>query len=303
MSVAVPIVAVAKLCKFYGAFAALNECSLTIPEGSVFGLLGPNGAGKTTMIRCLLGYLKPTSGQASIDGVDCLKDSLQVRQRVSYLPAESKMFRLMRGTDCLDFFTSIHPRGNKSRALEIAKRLELDLRRRVAFMSTGMRQKLAISCVMSCQSRLMILDEPTANLDPTVRGEVLQLVREAKNRGTTVAFCSHVLDEIEEVCDQAAILKRGRVEKTIDISQLSYVHRIVASSGDETAKQIQQRQLQDRLLVLEHANGKIVMEAHGPLEDHLGWLATADLCAIQISRVGLRSAYDEVHSKDSGLAN
>jgi len=233
------IVSVLQLSKIYGTFAALHECSLSIQEGSVYGLLGPNGAGKTTMIRCLLGYLKPTSGNAWIDGIDCLKDSLKVRQRVSYLPAESKMFRLMRGTDCLDFFTSIHPRGDKSRALEIARRLELDLRRRVAFMSTGMRQKLAISCVMSCQSRLMILDEPTANLDPTVRGEVLQLVREAKQNGSTVAFCSHVLDEIEEVCDHAAILKRGKVEKVIDMAQLKFVHRILAKLSDGTESLLQ----------------------------------------------------------------
>ena len=222
------IVEVSKLTKQYGSFAALDGCTLSIQEGSVFGLLGPNGAGKTTMIRCLLGYLKPTSGSAFIDGVDCIRSSLQVRQRVSYLPAESKMFRLMRGKDCIEFFASIHPRGNQQLALSIAKRLELDTSRRVAFMSTGMRQKLAISCVMSCQSRLMILDEPTANLDPTVRSEVLRLVRESNGRGTTIAFCSHVLDEITEVCDHAAIMKKGKVETTINLNELKFVHRVRA---------------------------------------------------------------------------
>jgi len=107
------IVEVIELTKKYGNFAALNGCNLSIPEGTVFGLLGPNGAGKTTLIRCLMGYLRPTSGAAKADGLDCEKESLQVRQRVSYLPAETKLFRLMRGRDCIDFFAALHPRGNK----------------------------------------------------------------------------------------------------------------------------------------------------------------------------------------------
>lgn len=205
------IVEVTGLTKRYGSFAALNDCQLSVPEGSVFGLLGPNGAGKTTLIRCLMGYLRPTSGVAKADGLDCQRESLLVRQRVCYLPAETKLFRMMRGRDCIDFFSAIHPRGSKTLAMGIADRLELDLKRRVGFMSTGMRQKLAIACVLSCQCRLMILDEPTANLDPTVRTEVLKLVREANERGTTIAFCSHVLSEIEEICDHAAILKAGQV--------------------------------------------------------------------------------------------
>ena len=107
------IVEVIELTKKYGNFAALNGCNLSIPEGTVFGLLGPNGAGKTTLIRCLMGYLRPTSGAAKADGLDCENESLQVRQRVSYLPAETKLFRLMRGRDCIDFFAALHPRGNK----------------------------------------------------------------------------------------------------------------------------------------------------------------------------------------------
>ena len=98
------IVEVSQLTKRYRSFAALNDCNLSITQGTVFGLLGPNGAGKTTMIRCLMGYLKPTSGTAVVDGLNCHTHSLQVRQRVSYLPAESKLFRLMKGSDCIEFF-------------------------------------------------------------------------------------------------------------------------------------------------------------------------------------------------------
>jgi len=286
------IVEVIELTKRYGSFAALNGCNLSIPEGTVFGLLGPNGAGKTTLIRCLMGYLRPTSGTAKADGLDCENESLQVRQRVSYLPAETKLFRLMRGRDCIEFFAALHPRGNKQLALTIADRLELDIGRRVGFMSTGMRQKLAIACVMSCQCRLMILDEPTANLDPTVRGEVLKLVREANQRGTTVAFCSHVLSEIEEICDHAAILKRGQVVRTIDLSEVRFVHRIQASLQD-TESAIA---FPEAVRIVSRDATRIVIEIDGPLDDHLRWLSESKLQSIQIDSVGLTSIYESVHS-------
>jgi len=286
------IVEVIELTKRYGNFAALNGCNLSIPEGTVFGLLGPNGAGKTTLIRCLMGYLRPTSGAAKADGLDCENESLQVRQRVSYLPAETKLFRLMRGRDCIEFFAALHPRGNKQFALAIADRLELDIGRRVGFMSTGMRQKLAIACVMSCQCRLMILDEPTANLDPTVRGEVLKLVREANQRGTTVAFCSHVLSEIEEICDHAAILKRGQVVRTIDLSEVRFVHRIQAAL-EESESAIA---FPEAVRIVSRDATRIVIEIDGPLDDHLRWLSESKLQSIQIDSVGLTSIYESVHS-------
>lgn len=294
-----PIVDVTALTKRYGTFSALDACSLSIPEGSVFGLLGPNGAGKTTLIRCLLGYLRTTAGTATIDGLDCQRESLQVRQRVSYLPAETKLFRLMRGRDCIEFFSSIHPRGSRVLAMAIAERLELDTSRRVAFMSTGMRQKLAISCVMSCQSRLMILDEPTANLDPTVRSEVLKLVRESNAMGTTIAFCSHVLSEIEEICDKAAILKRGKVVRTIDLKNLSAVHRVQAkpSNGEFRLPQM------ESIRGLVSPSDRVSFEIDGPLDEHLRWLAESGLRSIQIESVGLRRIYESVHPNASILSS
>jgi len=285
------MIEVTGLTKRYGQFAALDNCCLSVVQGSVFGLLGPNGAGKTTLIRCLLGYLNPTSGIATIDGIDCQRESLLVRQRVSYLPAETKLFRLMRGADCIDFFASIHPQGNKKLGVSIAQRLELDTNRRVAFMSTGMRQKLAISCVMSCQSKLMILDEPTANLDPTVRSEVLQLVREANARGTTIAFCSHVLSEIEEICDRAAILKRGQVVSNINLEELKFVHRIHASLPSDGSVDFQNLVMRK----IKQDSKTIVMELDGPLDSHLLWLAKSGLQSIQVESVGLRSLDEGVH--------
>jgi ABC-2 type transport system ATP-binding protein len=285
------IVEVNHLVKQYGTFRALDECCLSVPEGSVFGLLGPNGAGKTTLIRSLLGYLRPTSGSAYVDGFDCARESLAVRERVSYLPAETKLFRTMRGKACIEFFASMHPRGDFARAIRIAERLQLDTSRRVAFMSTGMRQKLAISCVLSCNSRVIILDEPTANLDPNVRQEVMSLVMEAQGRGATVIFCSHVLSEIEEICDYAAFLRRGKVVESLNLTSLPTIHRISfrseASVSDLPA---------NGCVLTKTLDGKMVTEIAGDLHSQLQWLSQTQVTNLTIESIGLRSVYDRIHT-------
>src|SRR5207244_3729573 len=130
------------LTKAYRTIVALRDCSLKVEAGEVFGLLGPNGAGKTTLLRLLLGYLRPTSGWARIAGLDCHRQSVPVRRQVAYLPAEASLFPQMRGRDALRFFAEIRPGSSWQHSLALAERLELDLSRRVSYMSTGMKQKL-----------------------------------------------------------------------------------------------------------------------------------------------------------------
>ncbi|MFM8702734.1 MAG: ABC transporter ATP-binding protein, partial [Planctomycetia bacterium] len=167
------------LTKRYGGFTALDGCSLSVPEGAIFGLLGPNGAGKTTLLRLLMGYITPTAGAATVAGFDCVRESLEVRARTAYLPGESRLFRRMNGHRVLDFFAGLRPGCRREVAAAVARRLDLDCSRQVARMSTGMRQKLALAVVLAMETPLVILDEPTANLDPTARAEVLELVLEA----------------------------------------------------------------------------------------------------------------------------
>ena len=216
------------LTKRYRELAALDDCTFGVARGEIFGLLGPNGAGKTTLLRLLLGYLRPTSGQALIDGLDCYRQSVRVRHAVSYLPGEARLFRSMRGRQVLKFFAEIRPEGNLQRSIELAERLELDLSRRVAYMSTGMRQKLALAATLAAETPLVILDEPTSNLDPTVRGIVLDLVSDARRQGRTVVFSSHVLSEVEAVCDRVAFLRSGRLVHTQVMAELRRRHRIRA---------------------------------------------------------------------------
>lgn len=276
-----------------GLVKALDQCTLAVPVGEVFGLLGPNGAGKTTLIRTLLGYLKPTHGSATIHGLDCRTQSVAVRRFVGYLPAEAKLFRSMRGRDVLTFFAHMHPLGSVTRSLKLAERLQLDLSRRVAFMSTGMRQKLALATVLGCDSPLLILDEPTANLDPSVRQEILLLIREAHEQGRTVLFCSHVLQEIEEVCGWAAIMRQGSVVHTVEIAKLKATHRISATSSGPLA-------IPESCRLFAQQGDRWSFDFSGSLETLLPWLSQAGLREVRIEPVGLRSLYEEYHQVKRG---
>jgi ABC-2 type transport system ATP-binding protein len=280
------------LTKTYGAVTALAQCSLAVERGEVFGLLGPNGSGKTTLLRLLMGFLRPTAGWATIDGLDCYRKSVDVHARVSYLPGEPRLFRRLRGRDILRFFSGVRPNSDLERAHSIADRLELDLTRQVANSSTGMRQKLAFAAVMAADSPLCILDEPTSSLDPTARREVLKLVREARERGRTVVFSSHVLSEVEEVCDRVAVLRKGELVHTQVMADLRRRHRIRATLRGSVPP------LPDHLAGLSlrnGADGQLEIETPDELAPLLGWLAALPLVEVQIEPLGLKAVYDQFH--------
>jgi ABC-2 type transport system ATP-binding protein len=287
-----PFVETRDLTKRFGSFTALDGCSLSVHRGEVFGLLGPNGAGKSTLIRLILGFLNPTSGSATVDGLDCTLQQVNVHRLISYLPGDARLFRMMRGRQVLKFFCDMRNSADYPRALVLAERLELDLSKFVVFMSTGMRQKLALSVCLATSAPLLILDEPTANLDPTVRGEVIKLVDEARRAGRTVLFSSHVLSEIEDVCDRVGILRAGELVHLQCLKELMRKHRIsakVAGSLPEIPAHLRS------LLTIREADGRVQIETPGELSAVLHWLANANLQDIYVQPIGLRSVYDKFH--------
>lgn len=294
-----PIVETRHLAKRFGPLAALDDCSLTVERGEVFGLLGPNGAGKTTLIRLLLGYLKPTSGQAWIDGHDCVKQSVAVRRITAYLPGDARLFANMNGRDVLQFFAEVRPGGDVRRSQRLADRLELDLTRRVSYMSTGMRQKLALAATLAADTDLVILDEPTANLDPNVRSEVIALVLEASKAGRTVMFSSHVMSEVEDACDRVVILRRGQLVHTQVMNELKQQHRIRARLLGPWEPP--PAALADVVQIERADNGELILETSGSLAPLLSWLATLSLDDLRIEPLGLRAVYDRFHG--NGLSS
>ncbi len=284
------------LTKRYGHFTALDDCTLGAERGEVFGLLGPNGAGKTTLLRILLGYLRPTSGGATIDTLNCYVDSVRVHQRVSYLPGEPRVFRRMRGREVLKFFSRLRGDNGNGRAFKLAERLDLDISRPVSQMSTGMRQKLALAVALAPDMPLVILDEPTANLDPTVRSDVLRLIAEVRAEGRTVIFSSHVLAEVEQICDRVAILRRGQLVHTQVMSELRRQHRIRARlDGPLPAPPAE---MNGSLKIQHTDDGQLTIETPGELSPLLGWLAKLSITEVNIEPIGLQSVYDGCHTDE-----
>ena len=290
------IVRTIDLTKRYGDFTALDHCNVSVRRGEIFGLLGPNGAGKSTLIRLMLGFVKPTDGRCEIDGCDPMVDGVALRRRVGYLPGDARLPRHMRGSGVIKFFADMHPHGDLQRSREIADLMELDTKRRVGFMSTGMRQKLALSVVLGLRTPLLILDEPTANLDPTVRGAVLQQVMEARDDGRTVIFSSHVLSEIEETCDRVVFLRNGLLAHELTMGELFQRHRITATSnGSEIAIPAE---LKDQVEVREVKHGDttiLQIDTAGDLGPMLAWLDSLNLDKVRAEPLGLRTVYDSVH--------
>jgi len=284
------------LTKRYESFLALDSCTLRVPEGLVFGLLGPNGAGKTTLIRLLLGYLKPTSGQARIADLDCTHESEKVRGKVAYMPAEARLFRRMKGRELLEFFAEVRgTSGNLAGSIDVARRLELDLSVRVANMSTGMRQKLALAATVAHHTPLVILDEPTANLDPNVRSEVLNIVRECRQQGRTVMLSSHVLSEIEESCQQVVILRGGRLVHHQDMSLLRQWHRITCRARQPLATLPDS--LRSRVEITQDEQ-RTILHTEGDFADLLPWLAGQSIEDMRVEPYGLRAVYDRFHASE-----
>lgn len=287
------LVQASSLTKQYGDFRALDQCSFEAARGEVLGLLGPNGAGKTTLLRLLMGFLKPTSGSATIDGHDCYSEPVAVHSRLTYMPGDARFSRKLTGRQQLSFFAKLRDTASEEKVRKLVDRLELDDSRRVGQMSTGMRQKLALAATLAPDVPLVVLDEPTSNLDPTARSGVLQLLREAKDAGKTVLFSSHVMSEVEEVCDRVIILRAGKLVETIRMSDMRRQHRIRAElTGPLTEPH---GPLADQLQINHDEDGAVTILTEGTLEPLLGWLADQPLSELQIEPIGLRAAYERHH--------
>jgi ABC-2 type transport system ATP-binding protein len=210
-----PAISTRGLTKRYGSLVALNNLNLDVVQGEVLGFLGLNGAGKTTAIRLLLDLLRPTSGAASIFGHDCRLDGLAARARVGFLPGELGIYPDLTGLEVLDFLAGLRRQPvDKQRRQELVERLELperDLRRKLRQYSTGMKRKLGVIQAFEGDPPLLILDEPTEGLDPLMQESFYALLQEAKQKGRTVFMSSHVLSEVERVCDRVALLRKGEL--------------------------------------------------------------------------------------------
>jgi len=219
------------LTKRYGETLALDSLDLSIEPGEVYGYLGPNGAGKTTTIRCLLGIHRPTSGRAELFGVDAWGDPVEAHRRVAYVAGEPFLWPAMTGAQTLEFLARLHGGTDKAYRDELVQRFDLDTRKKVRALSKGNRQKVQLIAALATRADLLVLDEPTSGLDPLMEMVFRDCITAAKARGQAVFLSSHILSEVEAVCDRVGILKEG---KLVDQGTLAELRHLSTQTMDVT---------------------------------------------------------------------
>ena len=213
------------LTKYYGKARGIIDVNLTVGEGEIFGFIGPNGAGKSTTIRTLLSLIFKTSGEARIFGMDCEKDKVKILTEVGYLPSEVFYYDNMKAIDLLRYSASFYKKDCSGRIRELADILDVDLNRKIDDMSLGNKKKVGIIQGLLHSPKLLILDEPTSGLDPLMQRTFFDLIKTENKKGATVLFSSHILSEVQRICDRVAIIKEGKIintQKISDLQQNSY---------------------------------------------------------------------------------
>ncbi len=256
------------LTKDYGNGRGIFDLDLMVKDGEVFGFLGPNGAGKTTTIRLLMGLIHPTRGSARIFGLDCDRDSVAVKRKVGYCPGELPQFGGWRGSEIVSYVAGLRGDVEDTSIKALAERLDLDLGRKYREYSHGNKQKLALVLAFMHKPPLAILDEPTTGLDPLVQQEFYAIVRDARAAGSTIFVSSHVLSEVEHICDRVGIVRDGRlatVSKLDDLVGMRAFHVEIEFADGVPTEQLRNLQGLEQLRVSDHRASGVLRGSFEPL--------------------------------------
>jgi len=288
------------LTVYYGKHRGIKDVNLTVEKGEVFGFLGPNGAGKTTTQRVLLDVFPPSAGRASIFGLDCQEQGVELRKRIGYLPGELALYTNMKVREFFSMYEYLRGgNGTKDYWRELSNRLELDTSRRIRELSRGNKQKVGVVAAFMSRADLLVLDEPTGGLDPLVQRTVLELVREAKADGRTVFFSSHILSEVQAVCDRVGIIRNGKLVATQKVEEMfaQRMNRITmifeGLPPDGTFKM-------GGVQELERTDQSIVLEVRENLPKVLAAAAQYNVMDIETHNISLEDIFLAYYSKENG---
>jgi ABC-2 type transport system ATP-binding protein len=287
------------LTRRYGPRRGVEGVNLAVGEGSLFGFLGPNGAGKTTTIRVLLGFLRATSGQARILGLDCWARSKQVKREVGSIPGDLRLYSRLSGHETVRLAGRIGQRDLAARARELAAAFDLDLSVRVRQMSRGMRQKLGLVLALAPRPQVLVLDEPSSGLDPLMQEVLRDQLRAMARSGHTVFFSSHTLAEVEALCDRVAIVREGRViiDEPLDQLRRRAGHEVVArlTPAARTMSLSTPPEFQQPI----HSEGTLSGTWRGPAAGLIAWLHTLPVEDVRITPPSLESLFRGFYGGDS----
>lgn len=214
------VIVLEKLTKYYGKTRGIEDLTFDVKEGEIFGFIGPNGAGKSTTIRTLLSLIRPTSGKATIFGMDIVKDAPEIAKNVGYLPSEVFYYDNMKVKELLNYSASFYKKDCSKRIKELSEVMDLDLDRKIEDLSFGNKKKVGIVQGLLHEPKLILLDEPTSGLDPLMQKKFFDLLEEENKKGATVLFSSHILGEVQKLCHRVAIIKDGRIIRLDNIENL-----------------------------------------------------------------------------------
>ena len=261
------------LTKRYGGVTALDGLDLEVERGEVVGYLGPNGAGKTTTIRLLLGLIQPTEGGSEIFGVDCHRQPVEVHRHLSYVSGESNLWPSLTGAETLHLLGRLHGEIDENYQQELIDRFDLDPSKKVRAYSRGNRQKIVLIGALMARPELLLLDEPTSGLDPLMERAFRLCIREARDRGQTVFLSSHIMSEVEALCDRVGIVRDG---KLIEMGTLTQMRHLSALAVEATFDGVIPDLSNVPGVTVTETDGQVVRcQVQGPVEPLLKVLATA----------------------------
>lgn len=219
------ILTIRNLTKRFGDFTALDKINLEVNKGEVYGFIGPNGAGKSTTIRVLLGILRANAGEAKIFGKDVWHDAVEIHKRIAYVPGDVNLWSNLTGGEVIDLFVRLRGSNNRNRRAELVERFDLDTSKKCGTYSKGNRQKVALVAAFASDADLYILDEPTSGLDPLMERVFQEYIAEVKEQGKSVLLSSHILSEVERLCDRVSIIRQGKIIETGTLQELRHLTR------------------------------------------------------------------------------
>ncbi|HET7673759.1 MAG TPA: ABC transporter ATP-binding protein [Candidatus Saccharimonadales bacterium] len=270
---------------------ALNNLSLEVKPGEVYGFLGPNGAGKSTTIRTLMNFIQPTSGKATILGLDIVKEATEIKNYVGYLSGDFAVYKKMTGTQYLDYLSELQPLKTKGYEKQLAKRLQAQLDKPLGELSRGNRQKIGLIQAMMHEPKVLILDEPTSGFDPLIQEEFYKLIKEAKQKDTVVFASSHILSEVQKMCDRVGIIREGKL----------IVERSIAEMASEAAQTFDitfagKVPLGDLkkikgVKVISHNKQNVAIHIHGHLAPLFRLLSRHDVTSIDTRNLDLEEVF------------
>ncbi len=286
------------LGKRYGETTALDSLDLSIAEGEVYGYLGPNGAGKTTTIRLLLGLHRPSAGSASLFGVDAWSDPVAVHRRVAYVAGEPFLWPALTSAETFEFLARLHGSADAAYRDRLVERFKLDVDKKVRALSKGNRQKVQLIAALASRADLLILDEPTSGLDPLMEVAFRESVAEARERGQTVFLSSHILSEVEALCDRVGILSEGRL---VDEGTLEQLRHLSAHTVDVTFERAAPRlPALDGVRVEQAGDNALRCEVSGEIRPLLAALAELPVVAMTSREPSLEEIFLHHYDRADG---